>query len=146
MRDAHALRVHAARLRTVEAVARVLPRKVAHARTRYVARRHRRQHDDPPARREHARAELRVLVDRPALVPAADPFDEGAVEDAREAGRRVELLVLPPPETGTARPEPGAERGRRRARDGVDAVGDLRAARPHDAVAAAQPLDPKREV
>src|SRR5205085_10617341 len=96
VREAHAARMAAERPRAVEAVAEMLARQRCERIAGHVVPSHLCHAYEPRPAVEKARGHLRVLVDRPALVPAAGREQRRAAPHAAEhAG--VELALLPHP-------------------------------------------------
>ena len=144
-RAPHARRVVAARLGAVEAVAPVLAPERLERVARRVERAQLRDADDPAAPLEEPRRQLGVLVDGPAVVPAAVLVERLALPDAREDAGVDVLLLLGLPLARAARAEPGAQRDRHPPRPLARPVRDLRAGDPFD-VAALEALDALRHV
>jgi hypothetical protein len=134
----------ARRLLAVLAVAPVLPGELAQRVARDVAGGHLGQADDPPAASADARGQLAVLVDRPALVPAALGEHRVALPDAGEAAVDLDL-VRRAAEARAADAHRRLERERHAPGPCVGPLGDLRPADVRD-VAAAEPRDAGGEV
>ena len=112
-------RVVAARLGAVEAVAPVLLGELLQRVARHVQRAQLGHADDPAAALEEPRRQLGVLVDGPAVVPAAVLVERRALPDSREdAGVDVLLLLGLPLGSSRRRRARTSARSRRAATTG----------------------------
>ena len=149
MRAAHALGMTTEGPRAVIAVAEVLARHGRERVPRHVITGHLGPADQACPRAQEARGHLGILVDRPALVPAAGPQQPLAPPDPPEhAGVELALrttVAVRAPLARTAAPEPRRQRRGHGPRDRPDRAGNRRPADPLR-VAAPQSLDAGGEV